>query len=104
MKTDLEKSLKSRIKNIAIEKNISPISLWQNLVLERFLIRIAKSKYADSFVLKGGMLLSKLIEIGRETKDLDFAVQGISNNLKEIEKVIKKLSLFLLMMVLFLKI
>lgn len=92
MKTDLEKSLKSRIKNIAIEKNISPISLWQNLVLERFLIRIAKSKYADSFVLKGGMLLSKLIEIGRETKDLDFAVHGISNNLKEIEKVIKEIS------------
>jgi len=91
MKTDLEKSLKSRIKNIAIEKNISPISLWQNLVLERFLIRIAKSKYADSFVLKGGMLLSKLIEIGRETKDLDFAVQGISNSLKEIEKVIKEI-------------
>ena len=78
MKTDLEKSLRNRIKNIAIEKNISPISLWQNLVLERFLIRIAKSKYADSFVLKGGILLSKLIEIGRETKVLDFAVQGIS--------------------------
>ena len=31
MKTNLEKSLKSRIKNIAVEKNISPISLWQNL-------------------------------------------------------------------------
>jgi hypothetical protein len=46
--------LKSRIKNIAIEKNIRPIFLWQNLVLERFLVSIAKSKYTDYFVLKGG--------------------------------------------------
>ena len=29
MITDIEKSLKSRIKNLAIEKNISPIVLWQ---------------------------------------------------------------------------
>lgn len=94
MNTNIEKSLKSRIKNIAIEKNISPIVLWQNLVLERFLVRIAKSKYADYFVLKGGMLLSKLIEIGRETKDLDFAVHGISNNLNEIEKIIKEIVSF----------
>ncbi|MBN1216415.1 MAG: nucleotidyl transferase AbiEii/AbiGii toxin family protein [Candidatus Lokiarchaeota archaeon] len=91
MKTDLEKSLKSRIKNLSVEKNVSTIVLWQNLVLERFLVRIANSKYADYFVLKGGMLLSKLIEIGRETKDLDFAVHGISNNLNIIQNIIKEI-------------
>ena len=40
------------------------------------------------------MLLSKLIEIGRETKDLDFAVHGISNNLNEIERIIKEVISF----------
>jgi predicted nucleotidyltransferase component of viral defense system len=94
MKADIEKSLKSRIKNIAIEKNISPMVIWQNLVLERFLVRISNSKYADYFILKGGMLLSKLIEIGRETRDLDFAVNGISNSLNKIEKIIKEIISF----------
>jgi predicted nucleotidyltransferase component of viral defense system len=91
MTSDIEKSLKSRINNISIEKNIASIALWQNLVLERFLIRIIHSKYVDHFVLKGGMLLSKLIDIQRETKDLDFAIQGLSNSLDEIQKVIQEI-------------
>jgi predicted nucleotidyltransferase component of viral defense system len=70
MTSDLEKSFKAKLRAIAKEKNRDPADLWQHLTLERFLVRLAKSKFRERFVLKGGILLSKYIEIGRETTDL----------------------------------
>ena len=66
MTSDLEKSFKSKLRAIAKEKNRDPADLWQNLTLERFLVRLAKSNFREHFILKGGILLSKYIEIGRE--------------------------------------
>ena len=86
-----EQALKERIKIISKELNISFNECFKKLLLERFLVRLSKSSYINKFIFKGGFLLSYLINIGRETKDLDFAIQGISNNLKEIEKVIKEI-------------
>jgi predicted nucleotidyltransferase component of viral defense system len=59
---DIEKSFKARLRNAAKELNRRPDDLWQSLVLERFLIRLARSKHRDNFVLKGGVLLAKLSE------------------------------------------
>lgn len=72
MTSDAEKSFKSKLRAIAKEKNRDPADLWQSLALERFLVRLAKSEHSKHFILKGGILLSKYIEIGRETTDLDF--------------------------------
>lgn len=58
MNRSIEHSFKSRIRNIAREKRIDPAQLWQNLVLERFLVRLSKSKFAPHFILKGGVLLA----------------------------------------------
>jgi len=38
-----EKSFKAKLRAIAKEKNRDPADLWQNLTLERFLVRLAKS-------------------------------------------------------------
>ncbi len=38
------------------------------------------------------MLLSKYIEIGRETKDLDFTVRQIKNETKNLEKIFKEIA------------
>ncbi len=54
--------------------------------MERFLARLAQSPHRDKFVLKGGSLLAKYLPIGRETYDLDFFVQKLSNT----EQVLKK--------------
>jgi predicted nucleotidyltransferase component of viral defense system len=70
MTTDLEKSFKARLRIVAQESGRDPADLWQNLILERFLTRLAKSCYRDRFVLKGAVLLSKYIDLGRETRDL----------------------------------
>lgn len=80
MTPDLEKSFKAKLRAIAKEKNRDPADLWQTLTLERFLVRLARSKYRDQFVLKGGILLSRYLEIGRETTDLDFLAKKISNH------------------------
>ena len=45
MTTDAEKSFKARLRNIAKETDRNPADLWQSLVLERFLVRLAASPY-----------------------------------------------------------
>jgi len=90
MTTDLEKSFKAKLRAIAKEKNCDPSDLWQTLTLERFLVRLARSKYRDLFVLKGGILLSKYLEIGRETTDLDFLAKKISNQIPSLQLVFEE--------------
>ena len=52
--------LKSLIKKISKEKNISAQILLQNYMLERFLERISNSKYKDNYILKGGFLIASM--------------------------------------------
>lgn len=92
MTTDLEKSFKAKLRTIAKEKNRDPADLWQNLTLERFLVRLARSKYRDHFVLKGGILLSKYIEIGRETSDLDFLARKIRNEVAGLKAIFEEIA------------
>lgn len=92
MTSDLEKSFKAKLRAIAKEKNRDPADLWQNLTLERFLARLANSKYREHFVLKGGILLSKYIEIGRETTDLDFLAQRLSNEISGLKDVFEEIT------------
>ncbi|MBS0623023.1 MAG: nucleotidyl transferase AbiEii/AbiGii toxin family protein [Verrucomicrobia bacterium] len=92
MTSDAEKSFKAKLRAIAKEKNRDPADLWQSLTLERFLARLAKSEYANHFVLKGGILLSKYIEIGRETTDLDFLAQKISNEVGKLKVIFETIA------------
>ncbi|MDB2614132.1 nucleotidyl transferase AbiEii/AbiGii toxin family protein [Chlamydiales bacterium] len=91
MTSDLEKSFKAKIRAIAKEKNRDPAELWQSLTLERFLVRMAKSEYSKHFILKGGILLSKYLEIGRETTDLDFLARKISNKVSGLKAVFEEI-------------
>lgn len=53
MKTKNSMQLKAMIKNLSVEKHISPQLTLQNYMLERILARIAKSDYRNNFILKG---------------------------------------------------
>lgn len=79
MKSATEQSIKEKIKALAKERESTFAELWRNLILERFLTRLAKSSYKEKFILKGGALLAKYIHLGRETQDLDFFIQKLSN-------------------------
>lgn len=67
-----EEALKARLKSIAQEKGIPFNQIWKQLLLERFLARLAKSNHNEKLIFKGGLLLSAYLEIGRETIDIDF--------------------------------
>lgn len=82
----LEQSFKTRLHLIAKERNLTPPEVWQNVITERFLARLCQSPYHSHFVLKGGTLLARYVDIGRETKDLDFAIQQLSNEISVLQK------------------
>ena len=71
-------SLKAKIRNIAKQKNIPAQVILQNYMFERLLIRLAKSKYRDKFVLKGGMLVAAIVGLdNRATMDLDTTLKSL---------------------------
>lgn len=89
MKSAIEQSIKEKIKALAKERETTFAELWRNLILERFLTRLAQSPYKEKFILKGGTLLAKYIHIGRETQDLDFLIHKLSNTEQSLRTVLQ---------------
>lgn len=79
-----EQALKERVKNIAQAQGRTFNNVWQEVLLERWLVRLVASKYSENFVFKGAMCLVQYLELDRETRDLDFLVKGIEVSLKDI--------------------
>lgn len=90
MNSAIERSLKDKVSQLAKEKQRTFNAVWQGLVLERFLARLARSPNRRKLIFKGGMLLSYYVEIGRETTDLDFLVKDSSGSRNDVEKLIKQ--------------
>lgn len=87
-----EQSIKQKLKNISKESQTPFNNLLDTLFLERFLIRIGKSKYAENLIFKGGMCLAQIVNLGRETRDIDFLLTKMSANKKVIESIFKEIS------------
>jgi len=65
-------SLKGKIKAMAKKSNLKPQELLQMYLFEHLLMRLEKSDYAETFVLKGGLLISSMTGIAqRTTMDMD---------------------------------
>lgn len=89
MKTKNAMQLKAVIKNKSKELNISPQLLLQNYYMECFIDRLSRSEYADSFIIKGGFLISSLVGLdNRSTMDIDTTVKNLSVNESEISKTL----------------
>lgn len=59
---------------------------------DRFIERLAVSKYRDNFILKGGFYLSKLFGLeSRSTKDIDTAIKDANFTKENVEKMIKSI-------------
>src|SRR5205085_11288732 len=78
----LETEFKKRLQLIAKERHLTPAVIWHNVISDRFLARLCKSPYRTNFILKGGTLLAKHLNIGRETKDLDFSIENLEKDAK----------------------
>ena len=70
-------SFKNRIKKIAQEKQVPAQQVQQNYLIEEVLKLLSKSRYKNSFVIKGGYLIGHLLGLDkRTTMDLDTTLKG----------------------------
>lgn len=86
-----EQALKDRLQAISKEKGIQFNECWKKLLLERFLFRLSRSNHAKNFIFKGGFLLAYLMEIGRETMDLDFLLTKMNASESEIRQAVTEI-------------
>ena len=85
-------SLRGKVRHLSNEHGLKPQEVLQMYLFEHLLMRLAKSPYADKFVLKGGLLISSMTGIyQRTTMDMDATVVGmdmdeeiVANALREI--------------------
>jgi len=89
---NMDASIKARLKNIAKEYKKTFNLILRLYMQERLLYRLSVSEYKDNFILKGGLLLFSMSGfIGRPTRDIDFLAYQISNDMKDINEVFRKI-------------
>lgn len=85
-------SAKERLRNIASQSGKEFQSIIHQYVQERFLFRLSKSSYKNNLILKGALLfVAHNISRNRPTKDIDFLGTSISNEIDDIEEVVKEI-------------
>ena len=89
---DIGASVLARLRNKAKETGRSNQLCMQLFCQEEFLRRLEKSKYADNFVLKGGLFLYTLTEFdSRVTVDVDFMLRKMPNTPEKLREVISEI-------------
>ena len=87
MKTSTQ--LKALIRNLSKAKNVETEIILRNFMLERFLERVSLSDYKNSFILKGGMLISAIVGIDtRTTMDMDATIKGKTLSQTEVNVIV----------------
>lgn len=90
MRTSMQ--VKALVRNLSKKLNVEAEVLLRSFMMERFLERIAASRYRHSFILKGGMLIASMVGIGtRTTMDMDATVKGTALNTQEIKTMIEEI-------------
>ena len=73
-------SVLARLRNVAIDSELSFNDILQAYVIERFLARLARSPAADTVLLKGALMLRVWgVPRARPTMDIDFLRRGIAD-------------------------
>lgn len=89
---NLPASVLDRLRNQAKAEGITFQMALQLFFQEEFLRKLSVSPYADNLVLKGGMFIYTLTEFdSRPTRDIDFLMQRLSNDLGRIEQIMKEI-------------
>ena len=86
-------SVKARLKTFAIKNGCTFQEALTYYGLERTIYRISVSKYAEHFVLKGGIFLYAIFECNyeRATTDVDLLARRISNSSTEMKSVFQEI-------------
>ena len=86
-------SVKARLKTFAVNNSCTFQEALTYYGLERTIYRISVSKYAEYFVLKGGIFLYAIFERNyeRATTDVDLLARRISNSSVEMKSVFQEI-------------
>lgn len=86
-------SVKARLKTFAVKNGCTFQEALTYYGLERTIYRISVSKYAEHFVLKGGIFLYAIFERNyeRATTDVDLLARKISNSSEEMKHVFQNI-------------
>lgn len=86
--TDIEKSIRARLFNLAGHKQLNYQMLIIRYAHERLLYRLSQSAYRERFYLKGGALLYAFDEEkARPTVDIDFTGNRINRDMSHIHSI-----------------
>lgn len=89
---NMQASVLARLKQQAKAEGLPFQTVLQLFCQEEFLRRLAKSRYVDNMILKGGMFIYTLTEFAsRPTKDIDFMIQRLSNELGQIQQTMEEI-------------
>ena len=89
---DIAASVLAKLKNKAKASGISYQQCLQLFFQEEFLRKLAASRYADNFVLKGGLFIYTLTNFeSRATVDVDFLMRGLNNDLARMDEIIAEI-------------
>ena len=89
---DIAASVLAKLKNKAKASGISYQQCLQLFFQEEFLRRLAGSKYAENFVLKGGLFIYTLTNFeSRATVDVDFLMRGLNNDMARMDEIIAEI-------------
>ena len=85
-------SVLARLKSKATETGRSNQLCLQLFCQEEFLRRLERSRYAENFVLKGGLVLYTLTNYdSRVTMDVDFLLRQMPNTTEQIHRVLEEI-------------
>ncbi|MCL4103400.1 MULTISPECIES: nucleotidyl transferase AbiEii/AbiGii toxin family protein [unclassified Fibrobacter] len=89
---DRAASVLAKIRNKSKEMGWNSMQSLQLFCQEEFIRRINLSKYKDTFILKGGLLIYALSNFGsRTTRDADFLVENLSNSPEKMREIIHEI-------------
>ena len=89
---DIAASVLAKLKSKAKASGISYQQCLQLFFQEELLRRLAGSRYAENFVLKGGLFIYTLTNFeSRATVDVDFLMRGLNNDLARMDEIIAEI-------------
>ncbi|MDD4493688.1 MAG: nucleotidyl transferase AbiEii/AbiGii toxin family protein [Eubacteriales bacterium] len=89
---DIGASILTKLKNKSKASGMPYQQCLQLFFQEEFLRRLSKSKYAENFILKGGLFIYMLTNFeSRATVDVDFLLRRMNNDLEYMGEVIDEI-------------
>ena len=84
--------VKGRIRNISKDSNADARTFMRVFMMERFLERLATSSYKNSFVLKGGILVTSMVGIAlRSTMDIDTSLINQNPSEEDVVRIVREI-------------